>query len=176
MHLNRVEPGFIYGANGVLLPLLELLFKGPGCGRRAGGNRERLRAESSTLGILNTSSTVKKLSLTLFSEMSPPPPSLSTNSFPSSIFLSSFHNSLQSSQFPSAPYMPFTCVSVVAGVSECTCVLLCLMHNRVVVVCMSSDIVGLSQVSANIKSCFGGLVVTPTKSFFQLLVFSGGEL
>lgn len=111
----------------------------------------------------------------LFRNVSPPP-SLSTNSFPSSIFLSSFHNSLQSSQFPSAPYMPFTCVSVVAGVSECTCVLLCLMHNRVVVVCMSSDIVGLSQVSANIKSCFGGLVVTPTKSFFQLLVFSGGEL
>lgn len=102
---------FIGGANGVLLPLLELLWE------ESWSYHECLRAkrESSTPGIRNTPSTDKKhsptLSLVLHPllslSLSPPPPS------------PRFHNSPQSSQFPSALYMPFTCVSVDAGVFMC---------------------------------------------------------
>lgn len=101
---------FIGGANGVLLPLLELLWE------ESWSYHERLRAKRERAQLLGfetrralTRST-HRLSLsysTLYFLSPPPPPS------------PRFHNSPQSSQFPSALYMPFTCVSVDAGVFMC---------------------------------------------------------
>lgn len=44
-----------------------------------------------------------------------------------------FRIPFRAASFPSVLYMPFTCVSATAGVSECTCVFLCQIHSRIVV-------------------------------------------
>ena len=86
------------------------------------GLQQCLRAESRTLGILNTSSTGEEHSLTLshtlYSEM-PPPPLLY-------LTLSLLHLSAFIIPFRAASsHLCFTClshsVSVVGGVFECTC-------------------------------------------------------
>lgn len=78
---------------------------------RAGGYQECLGAESSTPGILNTSSTVKKVSLTLshtlFPEMPPPP----LNALPPPTFFPAFIIPFRAA----SSHLCFTCLSDVSA-------------------------------------------------------------
>lgn len=120
------------GANGVPLPLLELVFRRPGS---VGEELEvmgsvwesrKLHAGDSKHTEAGREALTASLHRSLNSLPSPsavPPPSSSP----------AFIIPFRAASFPSVLYMPFTCVSVAAGVSECTCVFLCQTHSRVVV-------------------------------------------